>query len=66
MLEMLFNQNRPFKRAPCEFALRIALGVLRCGTSLLLDADKHLREKKALKLLPRLSVFSHSNRAIEA
>ena len=66
MLQMLLNQNGSFKRASGEIALRIAIRILRWSTFLLFDANEHLGEKKALKLLPRLPVFAHSNCAIES
>lgn len=65
MLQMLLDQNRSFKRASCEFALGVAVGVLWRCASLLFDANEHLGEKKTLKLLPRLPVFAHSNRAVK-
>lgn len=48
MLQMLLDQNRPFKRAPCELALGIAVSILWRGASLLFDANEHFREEKAL------------------
>lgn len=65
MLQMFLNQNRSFERAPSEFALGVALGILWRSASLLLDANKHLGEEEALQFLPRLPVLANSNRAIK-
>ena len=65
MLQVFLDQDRPFKRASCEFALGVALGILGWGASLFFNANEHFRKEKAFELLPRESVFAHSNRAIK-
>lgn len=65
MLQVLLNQNGPFKRAPGEFALRIPICVLWWGALLLFHANKHFREKETFELLPRLAIFADSYCAIK-
>lgn len=61
MLQMLLNQNGSFKRASCEFALGVAVGVLWWGASLFFDADEHLGEEETFELLPGLSIFADTH-----
>ena len=65
MLQMFLDQDRSFKRASGEFALRVAICILWGGPLFLLHANEHFREKEAFELLPRLPVFADSHSSIE-
>ena len=65
MLQMFLDQNRTFKRASGEFALRIAICILRWGALLLFHANEHFREEETFELLPRLPIFADSHSPIE-
>ena len=65
VLQMLLDQDGPFKRAPGEFALRIPICILWWRALFLFHADQHFREEEALELLPRLAVFTDSHSAVE-
>lgn len=65
MLQMLLDQNGSFKRASGELALGITIGILWRRAFLFLDANEHFGKEKALELLPRLSVFAHSNGTVK-
>lgn len=66
MLQMLLDQDRPFERASGQFAVGIAIGVLRCGPLLLFHADQHFREQEAFQLLPGLPIFAHPHGAVQS
>ena len=65
MLQVFLDQNRSFKRASGEFALRVAICILWRSALLLFHANEHFREKEAFELLPRLAVFADSHSSIE-
>ena len=65
MLQVLLDQDRTFQRASGQFAVGIAIDILRCGSLLLFHTDQHFRKQKAFQLLPRLPIFAHSDGAMQ-
>ena len=63
---MLLDQNGSLKRASCEFALRVAVGILRRSASFFFDANEHLGEEETFQFLPGLAIFADSNCTIES